>query len=144
MNQLSKIVFSIVLIGMLAPGVHAANPKWTDTPKKIAGLVIGTFVGMPICAVRQTIKDEKYGVENIINGNHEARVVVPASVLWFPFAATAGVFETPWIAFGNSYLNYNKPFSKGQFSIIDTPEQTPQTSPPTSPSSKNPNENNYR
>ncbi len=125
-SKIALTFVSIPLAFLVSTASAVANPL-TEAPKKCVGVLVGAFVGMPIAAVRMSLREEKYAVKNIDNGCNEPRVTIPTQIFWAPFATAAGVFQAPWVAIGNSYLNYNRPFSKAQFSIVDTPEEKPGT-----------------
>jgi hypothetical protein len=99
--------------------------RLASLPLETVGVLTGIVVGIPVNAVRRPIANEKYGVEQMNGDNHQSRVVIPAAVFYSPFALMAGVLESPWYAVNNSLLNYDKPFSKEQFSIADTPKPLP-------------------
>jgi len=115
----------------------AAKASAASLPKKCLGVVVGAIVGMPVCAVRQPLAEEKYAVASQMNGNNpKPRAKIPVGIFWLPFATAAGLFEAPWLAVGNSVLNYDKPFSKAQFSIVDTPSKATGASSPTNVDAK--------
>lgn len=93
-------------------------------PRRLLGVVVGAVVGTPVCLVRKTIDEEKYGIAGIIGTNNNKAVVTTAGVFWLPFAFMTGTVESPVYATLNS-LNAEEPFSKAQFSLSDVKPKTP-------------------
>jgi len=85
-------------------------------------MLIGIVVGIPICAVRQPIHEEKYGVYQTAGKKARPRKTIPYAVIYAPFALVSGLIEAPFYALNNSIVNCDKPFSKQQFSITDREE----------------------
>lgn len=69
--------------------------------------------------VRKSMDEDKYAVADLAGNSHNGRAVVPTAALWAPFAAVQGILEAPFWAVNNSLVNYNKPFSKNQFSLVN-------------------------
>jgi len=72
--------------------------------------------------VRQPIHEEKYGIFSTAGAKAPPKKSVPAAVFYAPFALVSGLIEAPFYAFNNSVVNYDRPFSKEQFSINDREE----------------------
>ena len=87
-------------------------------PKKALGLVVGAIVGTPVCVVRKTIDEEKYGINGMIGTSDKKSAQVAAGIFWAPFALFTGTVESPVYATIHS-LNADEPFSKEQFSLGD-------------------------
>lgn len=102
--------------------VSAKNSSNPSFPAKLAGVLLGSVVGVPICVFRKPIDEEKYGTEQLSCGSTEPKVRVPAASLYFPFAVVIGVLEAPFSSLKHSCQNFNQPFSKEQFSLIERPE----------------------
>ncbi len=101
------------------------NMSTTATPaqhssfaKKIIGVVTGVVVGAPVCAVRKPLDEDKYAIADLTGNSKKGRAVIPTAVLWAPFACVEGILEAPFFAINNSLVNYDKPFSKEQFSLV--------------------------
>jgi hypothetical protein len=102
----------------------AATPHRKCFIKKVLAVAVGAIVGVPVCAVRKPIDEEKYEMKSLGCDKHKALFVIPAAGLWIPFAVTEGILEAPFFAVNNSLVNYNKPFSREQFSLVETEEPT--------------------
>jgi hypothetical protein len=100
----------------------SASPKSSSLPKRAIGVIVGIFVGIPVCAVRQPIHEEKYGIFSLAGAKAPPKKSVPYALLYAPFAVVSGLIEAPFYAFNNSCVNYDRPFSKEQFSITDREE----------------------
>lgn len=81
------------------------------------GIVTGIVIGIPVCAVRKPIDEDKNAVGSLAGSSKKNKVVVPSAIFWTPFAAVAGVLEAPFYALNNSLVNADKPFSKEQLSL---------------------------
>jgi hypothetical protein len=92
-------------------------PRVAAIPKMAAGILVGTLVGTPIAAIRKS-KSEDLEAMHYLAGDTEQKVVlVPAAAFWLPFAIITGVIESPVYGLMDSVKNYDKPFSKEQFSL---------------------------
>jgi hypothetical protein len=96
-----------------------ASSKHSSLAKKFLGVMTGAVVGTPVCMVRKPMDEDKYAVSDLTGNSKKGRAVVPTAVLWAPFSAVQGVLEAPFFAFNNSLVNYDKPFSKEQFSLVN-------------------------
>jgi hypothetical protein len=106
-----------------------ANPASTrgtkaSLPKKALGLVFGAVVGTPVCVVRKTIDEEKYGINGMIGTTNKKSAQVAAGIFWAPFALFTGTVESPVYSAIHS-LNADEPFSKEQFSLGDVKPKAP-------------------
>jgi hypothetical protein len=88
-------------------------------PVKALGFLVGSVVGIPVCAVRSTIYDEKYTIRQWTGDSDQKKLTIPAGVFWAPFAVFTGVGSSPLLAIKHSGKKFNAPFSKGQFSLGD-------------------------
>jgi hypothetical protein len=86
-------------------------------PVYIAGIATGAAVGMPISLVRRCIWEEKQGIQGLVGDSQNKVAIVSAGVFWLPFSAFLGAAEAPVMGPVNSLKNYDKPFSKEQFSL---------------------------
>lgn len=95
--------------------------------KQVLGACAGAAIGLPVCFIRKPIDEEKYGIAQMTSDSHKRRLIIPAALFWAPFAAAAGILEAPFCAGTNSLANFDKPFSKEQFSLGDNepPAQKP-------------------
>lgn len=102
----------------LAQNANAkTQSKDSSLLSRVAGFLCGTACGIPICAVRKPIDEEKYGTEQLSCGSDESKVKVPAALFYLPFATVTGVLEAPCSSLKHSWQNFDKPFSKEQFSL---------------------------
>jgi hypothetical protein len=85
-------------------------------------VLTGIVVGIPVCAVRQPIHEEKYGISQTAGEKARPRKTIPYALIYAPFAVVSGLIEAPFYALNNSLINYDKPFSKEQFSLTDREE----------------------
>ncbi|MBU6454249.1 MAG: hypothetical protein KGS72_20900 [Cyanobacteria bacterium REEB67] len=97
-------------------GSSASN---ASLPSRIFGAAAGIIVGIPVCAVRRPIAGENYGIDSTAGRHSEPRKKIPAAFLYAPCAIVTGLIESPFYALNNSLVNFNKPFSKEQFSLVD-------------------------
>jgi hypothetical protein len=95
------------------------SSKHSSLAKKFLGVMTGVVVGTPVCMVRKPMDEDKYAISDLTGHSKKGRAVVPTAVLWAPFSAVQGVLEAPFFAFNNSLVNYDKPFSKEQFSLVN-------------------------
>jgi hypothetical protein len=102
-----------------APSSSSTLSLWS---KRAAGVIAGIAVGIPVCVVRQPIHEEKYGVSQTAGKKARSRKTIPYALVYAPFAVVSGLIEAPFYALNNSLVNYDKPFSKEQFSITDRQE----------------------
>ena len=86
-----------------------------------AGVVLGTFVGMPIAAVRKSVDEEKEGIRYMAGQTDQKVVLVPIGLFWAPLAILTGVLEAPIYGPMDAFKHYDKPFSREQFSLGDLP-----------------------
>jgi hypothetical protein len=100
-------------------GKTITSPKHYSIATKLLGVATGIIVGTPICMVRKPLDEDKYAVADLTGNSHNGRAVVPTAALWAPFAAAQGILEAPFWAVNNSLVNYKKPFSKNQFSLVN-------------------------
>ena len=111
------------------------SSKHSSLAKKFLGVMTGVVVGTPVCMVRKPMDEDKYAVSDLTGNSTKGRAVVPTAVLWAPFSAVQGVLEAPFVALNNSLVNYDKPFSKEQFSLVNPStsikkeEQLPEPTP---------------
>jgi hypothetical protein len=91
----------------------------TSLPARMFGAAAGLIVGIPVCAVRRPIAGENYGIDSTAGRHSEPRKKIPAAFLYAPCAIVTGLIESPFYALNNSLVNFNKPFSKEQFSLVD-------------------------
>jgi hypothetical protein len=96
-------------------GKEPAN--WSAVPKKTLALVVSSFAGVPIAMVRRYAHAEVDGAHGMVGDTENKFLLIPAGILWLPFAACLGVMEAPGCALKNSFYNFDKPFSKEQFSL---------------------------
>lgn len=75
-----------------------------------------------MCFVRQPIHEEKYYISQTAGEKTRPRKTIPYAIINAPFALVSGLIEAPFFALNNSIVNYDKPFSKAQFSITDREE----------------------
>ena len=104
--------------------VHADSGKlsgWKSASIQALGVVAGVVVGVPVSMIRRPFEEEKYGIAQMA-GDNGLRAKIPAAIFYFPFAVVSGAFEAPWYAINDSVVNYDKPFSKEQFSLVDPEE----------------------
>jgi hypothetical protein len=99
-------------------GRTIATTKHSCFATKFLGVVTGIIVGTPICMVRKPLDEDKYAVADLTGTSNKGRAVAPTAVLWAPFAGVQGILEAPFWAVNNSLVNYDKPFSKDQFSLV--------------------------
>ena len=107
-----------------------SNPKTTSGPKppvakRVLGIVVGTVVGTPVCVVRKTIDEEKYGINGMIGTSNNKKAQVAAGLFWAPFAVFTGAVESPAYAAINSLNATDEPFTKSQFSLSDVKVKVP-------------------
>ncbi len=102
------------------------SSRSSSLPMKVVGVVSGFVIGTPVCAVRKPIAEEKYGVNQMVNDDPKGRHLFPFAVFWAPFALITGVLEAPFSAAKISCQNYDNPFSKEQFGLIDSVKKQPQ------------------
>ena len=105
-------------------GKAKASSRHSSFAKKFLGVVTGVIVGTPVCMVRKPLDEDKYAVADLTGNSDKGRAVVPTTVLWAPFSVVGGILEAPFCAFNNSLVNYDKPFSKEQFSLINPSAST--------------------
>jgi hypothetical protein len=116
-------------------GNTIASSKHSSFGKKLFGVISGIAVGTPVCMVRKPMDEDKYAVADLTGNSTKGRAVLPTAVIWAPFSVVQGVLEAPFFAFNNSIVNYDKPFSKEQFSLVNkassvkTEEQLPEPAP---------------
>jgi hypothetical protein len=92
--------------------------KHSSLAKKFLGVMTGVIVGTPVCMVRKPMDEDKYAVADLTGNSTKAKAVVPTAIFWAPFSAVGGILEAPFCAVNNSLVNYDKPFSKEQFSLV--------------------------
>jgi hypothetical protein len=90
----------------------ANSSKHSGLAKDFFGVLTGVVVGTPVCMVRKPMDEDKYAVSDLTGNSKKGRAV------WAPFSAVQGVLEAPFYALNNSLVNYDKPFSKEQFSLV--------------------------
>lgn len=98
-------------------GKGKSSSALASFPLRLIGVAAGFAIGTPICGIRKPIDEEKYGVDDMTGGSDKKRTVIPAKIFWAPFAVVSGALEAPFFAFNNALVNYDKPFSKEQFSL---------------------------
>ncbi len=86
-------------------------------PLYLAGIAAGACLGMPVSLVRRTIWEEKQGIQGLCGDSTNKVAIVSAGAFWLPFSAFLGAVEAPVMGPVNSLRNYDKPFSKDQFSL---------------------------
>ena len=127
LEQLVGLILRRLLGGGVGLGVVAdvgerdarAGVAEDATERECVGVVLGTLVGIPVCAVRKPIAEEKYGIAQMSGEHNQLRVKIPAAIFYLPIAVATGVFEAPYWAVGNSVIYSDQPFSKDQFSLGD-------------------------
>lgn len=102
-----------------APSTSSSKKSFSigRLPVFIAGVATGAFVGMPISLVRRFIWEEKQGIQGLVGDSTNKAAIVSAGAFWLPFSALLGCSEAPVMGPVNSIKNYDKPFSKEQFSL---------------------------
>lgn len=118
---------AFILSGQFALADNTPTPSNVSTggasfPARVAGVVAGTFVGTPVCIVRKSIDEEKYGIQGIVGNTNSKMKKVAAGAFWLPFSVVTGFVESPVCAAVNSLRTNDKPFSKSQFAISDCPK----------------------
>jgi hypothetical protein len=108
----------VVAVKPASAGKTITSPKHSSIATKFLGVITGIVVGTPICMVRKPVDEDKYAVADLTGNSNKGRAVAPTATLWAPFAAVQGILEAPFWAVNNSLVNYNKPFSKDQFSLV--------------------------
>lgn len=122
MKSLTCFLASAALFAMSCPfAVAGGSSKAAAAPLRIVGLVSGFTIGTPISIARRVVHQEKSGTRGIAGETTNPALLIPAGTFWFPFAIFSGVCEGPVYAFRNSYMA-EKPFSREQFSLGDTPD----------------------
>jgi hypothetical protein len=104
------------------PGLNSAKSEETtnsqrtkvSTPKKVFSVATALLVGTPVCVVRRTKYEERYGVNGLIGSSDSKCKKVLASVFWLPFAVVCGTAEAPFDALANGLMY--PAFSKDQLS----------------------------
>jgi len=86
-------------------------------PLYLVGIATGACVGMPISLVRRTVWEEKQGIQGLCGDSKNKVAIVSAGAFWLPFSVFLGAAEAPVMGPVNSLRNYDKPFSKEQFSL---------------------------
>jgi hypothetical protein len=86
-------------------------------PVYLAGIATGAAVGMPVSLVRRSIWEEKQGIQGLCGDSKNKLAIISAGAFWLPFSAFLGAAEAPVMGPVNSLKNYDKPFSKDQFSL---------------------------
>jgi hypothetical protein len=92
--------------------------------KRVLGFTVGAVVGAPVCVVRKSIDEEKYGIAGMIGNTDNKSAQVSAGAFWLPFAVFTGTVEAPVYSIMNS-LKADEPFSKAQFSLSDVNSKAP-------------------
>ncbi len=90
---------------------------WAMFPVKVLAAATGAVLGTPVNAVRKPLDEEKYGITQMAGEKPKPRLAIPCGVFWAPFSAVSGILEAPFYAVNNSIDHFDKPFSKGQFSL---------------------------
>src|SRR5579884_1722374 len=91
-------VLCILSTPALADGTAArpsgARPcRWQSLPASIAGFCCGLTVGIPICLARKFGDEVKDGAAGIVGKTQNKWLLVPASLIWSPFAAVVTTAE---------------------------------------------------
>jgi hypothetical protein len=106
-------------LAQAAPSASSAKKPFSlgRLPVYVAGIAAGAAVGMPISLVRRFVWEEKQGIQGLVGDSKNKAAVATAGAFWLPFSAFLGAAEAPVMGPVNSLRNYDKPFSKAQFSL---------------------------
>lgn len=113
--------------GANRPKSSSGSRSW---PARIAGVIVGSVVGTPVCAIRKTIDEEKYGIQGMVGDTDNKLKKVAAGVFWLPFSVLLAPAESPICATVNAMRESDKPFSKSQFAISDCQKDAPKNDGP--------------
>ena len=105
-------------------GTQSSSTKGSSakgSPAMVAGVILGSIVGTPVCFVRRLKHDEVQGTQGITGDSENKLLLVPAGAFWLTFALATSIMEAPVYAFRNSWMA-EKPFSKEQFSLGVMPD----------------------
>jgi hypothetical protein len=94
-------------------------------PVRVAGVIVGTLVGTPVCVVRKSIDEQKYAVQGMVGDTNSKLKRLVAGAIWLPLGIATGTVESPICAAVNSLRENDKPFSKSQFAISDIKKDNP-------------------
>lgn len=86
-------------------------------PKRVLGVLVGAAVGTPVCAVRKSIWETKYGADGMVGESDNKFLRYAATTFWLPFGVVTGLMEAPAYATINSLAYSGEPFGKDSFSL---------------------------